>query len=361
MQMRAEMQCIENCVRVYVYCPVSPRPKLPTSLYPALEQPLPPVIYHVSCASLPKCVESQTLIDFLAAHTDLSTSLLEELTAFGALYARVGVPTPHERPRPPRIRDTTNGPKLHNTQPFYARIYASPRRHRAAAPLRRLYEDADLLVVDKPAGIPVAPGADNVVECVTALTDARVTHRLDICTCGVLALARHSKAARDINSALMDAKKVYRVLTRARPPVGRLVHWYNARAIRGRGILRQRLLALWSSNPPNDGWVRAELFVEKVCKVEQGWECTVRLITGRTHQIRMQFAAVGCAVWGDEKYTLVNGRLLDTNLDELELGPDPRVVGLCAVELQFTWCDLIRRFTAKPWWARERDESLDIQ
>eukprot|EP00171_Calliarthron_tuberculosum_P014501 IDg14501t1 len=232
----------EEKVRVEIYCPVKPTPELPTSLQPPLLRALPPVIYHVQCSCLPASADAQTLGDFLAMHTGLRRSLLDELAAFGALYTRIGVRRAHERPGAPRVR-TANTALTSGTQ-LYARIYASPKRHRARGALVVLYDAPPLLIVHKPPGLPVAASADNVIECVTALLQARVAHRLDIGTCGVLALARGGTGgAAAVNAALSSARKRYRVLTTARPSCGELRHWHNMRAPRGRGLVRERLLA----------------------------------------------------------------------------------------------------------------------
>lgn len=344
---------MNDAVRTDIYCPVSPTPELPLSLHPPLQHALPPVIYHVHCARLPETADSQPLIDFLATHTGLSSSLLRELSAFGALYARIGVRRAHERPGALRVR-TIDTVTLTAAAPLYARIYASPKRHRARGTLAILCDRAPLLIVHKPAGLPVAAGADNAVECVTALLDVCVTHRLDIGTCGVLALARPGGAPA-VNAALKSAEKRYRVLTRARPPCGELRHWHG-RAGRGRGIVRERLLAPDAHDPPGGkGWARAVLVVLEVREIlVQGtaaWESDVRLITGRTHQIRLQFAAVGCAVWGDVKYLPVDGRVLVAHANALELGPDPEVLGLCAAKLEMEWDGERMVFKSKePWW-----------
>lgn len=352
---------LESEVKVEIYCPVHPPPAISDTLEPPAPKTLPPVIYHVQCNAMPDTSEPELLSRFLGRHTELPDGLLRELIAFGAVYARVGTVDEHTSPRPPRIRTDF---VLPSGEPLYARIHANPKRHTADRPPRVLHEDAaGLVAVDKPSGLPVAPSNDNAVECVASLVNASVTHRLDAGTCGIVLLVRGAGAAGAVNAALGSARKTYRVLSDARPPAGTLVHWYNRAAKRGRGALASRLLAPCDDRdrPPKEegNWAIAELVVLGVRPVETGgsrrFETTVRLVTGRTHQIRMQFAACGAAVVGDSKYRPVDGVAAGW-AEGLELGADAHRLGLCASRLEIVWRGEKIAFEAGPaWWDRESD------
>lgn len=285
--------------------------------------------------------------------------------------------------------------------PVYARVHANPRRHRSLWPVRILYNDhahvnvhnereildeGGIVVVDKPAGIPTVPAIDNMRESLliqaaealqqtqggragdTARTDLRVTSRLDVGTSGAVILARTASAAMRVNTLVKEGliDKRYRVLTAERPREGTLVHWSRRKADLGRGQLSESLIEPWSEAPPDgdniDGgdsqdmgagstWRRAELVVERVDAVDgvPAWESSVRLITGRTHQIRQQFAAEGWPVWADSKYANVGGegaiRAGGT------LGDNAELHGLHAESLEFPWNGRRLRIDAsEPWW-----------
>lgn len=291
-------------VLVQVYSPVTPIPPLPPRLPPTTT--LPPVIYHVlSPHGVPAAT---TPLAFLREHTALPAPLLADLAALGAIYARVGLPGPRTSPRAARLTAADAArPLLPPATRLYLRVYASPKRHRARAPLRLLARPAhllagSLLAVRKPRGLPVAPTADNARDNVLAAARAMLpahprvwpTTRLDVGTAGVLLLALSAPAARAANHMLAAARKRYAVWTRARPAPGPLVHWYHKPSRRVRPAAADR--------PVADGWVRAELVVDTVDPVPGGWRSTVTLVTGRTHQIRVQFADRGWPVDGDSLY-----------------------------------------------------------
>lgn len=171
-------------------------------------------------------------------------------------------------------------------------------------PFKILYEDDDLLVVDKPAGIVVHPGAGNRDQTLVngliahratqaALPRAGIVHRLDKDTSGLMLVAA-SSAARLRLTAMIEERLVerqYLALCEGRmpnrvmidDPLGRDPRLPIRRAVRpdgrpARTHVQPRALGAWAS------------------------ELEVRLDTGRTHQIRVHLAAQGHPLVGDRLY-----------------------------------------------------------
>lgn len=177
-----------------------------------------------------------------------------------------------------------------------------------AIPLAVVYEDRDLLVVDKPAGLVVhpAPGhpSGTLVNALLHHVDdlsgiggvkrPGIVHRLDKDTSGLMIVAKHDRAHRRLSSALKHRHIHRSYLTvcwghldedriSVEAPVGRSTRDRKRMAVVEGG---RRALTHFERL---ERWVAADL-------VE------ARLETGRTHQIRVHLAHVGHPVVGDEVY-----------------------------------------------------------
>ncbi len=175
-------------------------------------------------------------------------------------------------------------------------------------PLRIVYEDDDLLVVDKPAGLPVHPSAGHAQHTLVNAVLAHcpglsglggegrpgIVHRLDKDTSGLIIVAKndaaHVSLARQLKERRVEKTYLALVEGRLRPvegvieaPVGRHPRDRKRMAVVERGReARTRYRVLRE--------VDGRSLVE------------VRPETGRTHQIRVHFAAIGHPLAGDPLY-----------------------------------------------------------
>jgi 23S rRNA pseudouridine1911/1915/1917 synthase len=187
----------------------------------------------------------------------------------------------------------------------------APPLHASAEdiPLVVLYEDADLVAIDKPAGMVVHAGAGvhqgTVVNALLHRFESLsnvggplrpgIVHRLDRYTSGVLLVAKHDAAHRNLAAqfAGRQVEKVYLALAHGRfeRPTGRI-----ERPIARDPIRRIRMTARLNTGRAAWSEYRVLRQFARFAFVE------VRIGTGRTHQIRVHLSSIGHAIAGDTLY-----------------------------------------------------------
>lgn len=167
--------------------------------------------------------------------------------------------------------------------------------------LRILYRDEALVVVDKPSGLLSVPGRaaehhDSVYTRITrALPDAKLVHRLDMATSGVMLFALGKSAQSDISRQFQQrtTSKTYHAVVFGHLPANT-------------GCVDLPLACDWPNRPRQHldfSHGKASQTFYRVIRREMD-KTLVELTpyTGRSHQLRVHMQALGCPILGDKFY-----------------------------------------------------------
>ncbi len=185
-----------------------------------------------------------------------------------------------------------------------------PKYLRARTEVDVVYEDDALMIVDKPAGIIINTTDDSVIDTLAnrvilrhvkaggdESTAPRLCHRLDTGTSGLVIFAKTQQAEEAVKAAIKQrtiAKEYLAVaIGHPRKDKGKLVNYILKNSEKSR-------VQVFSKKGGDAK--KAILEYSVLGKSDRLSLLSVRLITGRTHQIRAQFSYICCPILGDSKY-----------------------------------------------------------
>ena len=165
-----------------------------------------------------------------------------------------------------------------------------------------LYADRFLLVCIKPAGVLSTDEPGGVPELMRsalgdAQADVRTVHRLDRAAGGLMLLARSAEAASALSAQIRNEgfEKEYLAVVHGNTPESGELHDLMIRD-------RARKMS-FVTDAPGKGVQQASLRFRTLGSGEGLSLLRIRLDTGRTHQIRVQFSSRGFPLWGERKYS----------------------------------------------------------
>jgi len=265
----------------------------------------------VLCSS-PETLKDPTPIELIVSEDDAKLRLDQLLARRLPQYSRSRLQQ-LIRSRFVRLNDASTRPrqivragdKIDVREPPVEQIEIQPQR----IPLDVLFEDDDLIVINKPAGLTVHPGAGQreqtlvnalLSHCTTlsgigGKERPGIVHRLDRETSGCLVVAKNDLAHRELSRQFADrnVEKIYLALVagKLRKPAGVIEERIGRHPVH-----RQRM----SVTTKRGRTAKTEYRVLRSTGDASLIEC--RLHSGRTHQVRVHFHHLGHAVLGDKVY-----------------------------------------------------------
>ena len=198
--------------------------------------------------------------------------------------------------------------------------------------LEIVYEDEDLLIINKPAGIIMHPGAGNYDQTIvnalihydkdslsTIGDELRpgIVHRIDKNTSGLVVIAKNNETHENLSKQFSDhtITRVYQLLIwgKLRPSSGR-IDTYIVRSSKNRQLME---VSNSKGRQAITNYKTIEVFENSKTPTLSLVEC--ELETGRTHQIRVHMTYMGNSIVGDDKYKKKYKKLknIDTGIETL--------------------------------------------
>lgn len=176
-------------------------------------------------------------------------------------------------------------------------VYMPPQQ-----PLCIVYEDDDLVVIDKPAGLLSVPGRlpehqdSAYLRVVEKYPHAKITHRLDMATSGILMFAKHRNAEVAVSKMFQarTVKKNYIALVQGK--------------LEGLGSVDVPLMTDWENRPRQMVHFELGKVAKTVYQALEYFEADditrvlLTPVTGRSHQLRVHMQYIGHPITGDQFY-----------------------------------------------------------
>ncbi len=204
----------------------------------------------------------------------------------------------------------SDGTTLREDSPYRHGISVFYRKEVASEPPtleepQIVYRDDDILVVDKPHGMPVTPSGQHLERSLfvrlqrsTGLPDLAPMHRLDRETAGLVLFAIKPAARANYHRLFAEGnvEREYLAWAHTTSPVEK-THWrIENRMERGEPWFRQRIV---------DGSANAITEIELIELREGLGRFRLFPKTGRKHQLRVHMASIGCPIVGDPFYPII--------------------------------------------------------
>ena len=200
-----------------------------------------------------------------------------------------------------------------------------------------IYEDDDLIIINKPAGISMHPGAGNydntIVNALMNYNDKNlsnigdelrpgIVHRIDKDTSGLIVIAKNNISHENLSKQFSEhsIKRIYQTLIwgKLRPQKGK-IETLITRSKKNRQLME---VGITKGKKAITNYETKEVFENNHTPTFSFVEC--KLETGRTHQIRVHMSYKGNYILGDKKYKKKYKKFknIDRNLEELILKID---------------------------------------
>ncbi|KZX01450.1 pseudouridine synthase [Pseudoalteromonas luteoviolacea] len=164
-----------------------------------------------------------------------------------------------------------------------------------------LYQDEHMLVINKPSGLLTVPGKDpkHADSAITRINrvypDAKIVHRLDMATSGVLCLAMHKEAHRFLSIQFQDRLTKKRYVARVHGQLEQL-----------NGSVDLPLICDWPNRPKqkvcHESGKPSLTHFEVIEHEANATRVSLTPITGRSHQLRVHMQSLGHVILGDRLY-----------------------------------------------------------
>lgn len=164
-----------------------------------------------------------------------------------------------------------------------------------------LYQDDDLLIIDKPNGLLTVPGKDPahfdsaITRVNRVFPDAKIVHRLDMATSGILCIAMNKAAHRHLSIQFQDRKTEKQYIARVVGQISEMT-----------GSVNEPLICDWPNRPKQKICYeigKPSLTHWQVLSYEDNaTRVALTPVTGRSHQLRVHMQSIGHPILGDKFY-----------------------------------------------------------